>query len=95
MVSYSRDEIIILAGTGDNGYGSCEVNIHSTANESLNGISQTKTIVDKNAKGHIFSTVHGNEVAKVADGHVVFLGRGCKLLEFKASTRRLDIIKQF
>lgn len=60
MVSYSKDKIIILGGTKDNGNSSREVNIHSTTNESLNGISQTKTIVDKNAKGHIASYVYGN-----------------------------------
>lgn len=49
----------MLQGVFD-GYDSTDVTILSTANESLDGIIQTTTIVKRYSKGHIASCAFGN-----------------------------------
>ena len=59
MVSYNDTEFIILGGYG-NSNSLSDVSIHSTASESLNGTLQPRTIVEKNAAGHIKLDSLGN-----------------------------------
>ena len=51
MVSYSDTKFIILGGVSNSGPLG-DVTVHSTANESLDGIMQPTTIVKNNATGH-------------------------------------------
>ena len=96
MVSYNNDELLMLGGWKEESH-LCDITAFSTANDSPNASLKPRTIVEKNAAGHIKFGFHGNQAAKVAKGHVIIFGTdhddNSKLLEFKASTGRVDIFK--
>ena len=67
---------------------------HNTADQSTAGITNPTVIVENNAPGYVKFSCPGNQVAKVAEGHVVILLSEV-ICEFRESTGKLKITKQF
>ena len=74
MVSCNDTEFMILGGVSHNYRKLSDVTILSTANESLNGTLQFRTIVENDTAGHRKFYSDSKQVAKVAAGHIVIYG---------------------
>ena len=92
MVSLRDTDFLILGGFDAAGKPMSQVTQHNTANQSTDEISNPTVIVENNAPGHGKFCCIGNQVAKVAEGHVVLLG-GEVICEFRESTGKLKKIK--
>ena len=60
MVSYSNSEFMILGGSNTSA-----VTIHSTVNNSTQGITKPRTIIEHNTKGAMKFMSAGNQAATV------------------------------